>query len=268
YLLWGGIYGIWRWHTGSMQMDFSTGIMSLYSIISMYINNRMEPIYWFFGPILSIYLSMPLLSICFENKKNQNALKYAIILGFITISFLPFSYNFFVSLLPNSSFGFWNSSWRLDILGGYLLFALLGYWASIHSFSKKEQLILYFSGGVCCLFRLFGMIYFFTLSGEKPEMFFDYLSFPSVIYALSIFVLFKSMNIREIKHKNIFSNLASSSFGIYLIHILVLTMMEKIVFFRNNPYIWHFVTPIICYFLCAAIVLLVKKFPVICHIFP
>lgn len=270
YLIWGLFFAVWRIHRGEVAMDMTSFPQIVYSITSLYLNNRMEPIYWFFAPIFSIYISMPFLSLLSE-KKNQGILKYCLSVGVLTISIIPFFYNLFITLLKsNLQGGWWNGAWQLNILGGYLLFPVLGYWAANHDFQKRERQIIYIIGLICVVSRLLGMIMLFSATGEKPEIFFDYLSFPSLAYALSIFVFFKHINYDNLRSDVIqhLSSLASCSFGVYLIHILVLSGLEKISFFRNCVEIWHFIMPLVCYIICVLCVKTVKHIPVLKYIFP
>ena len=66
-------------------------------VLDCYINNKMEPVYWFFIPLFSVYLSIPILSLLTQ-KQNREILKYALIVGTILVSFLPFSYNLFYNI--------------------------------------------------------------------------------------------------------------------------------------------------------------------------
>lgn len=109
------------------------------SILNAFINSTMEPVYWFFIPLLSVYLSMPILSLLAE-KQNRKLLHYALALGVLLISVIPFSYNLFYYVFrPEQNF-YWNQLLSMPVLGGYTLYCVLGYWAATHNFTKKREL--------------------------------------------------------------------------------------------------------------------------------
>lgn len=268
FLIWGCIFAIWRMHQGELILTHSNALELQWAVINMFVNNQMEPVYWFFPPLFAIYLSMPALS-CFTEKKNRPILRYLLFVGVITISIIPFTYNLICTIL-NNGVGWWNSSWQLQILGGYLLFPLLGYWCSTHDFKIAERIICYLLAILSSIIRLVGIFYLFPRDGQKPQVLFDYLSFPSVFLALAIFIIFKYSNWSFIKRRKWLSHtvykLADCSFGVYLIHIIILTKIENISFFNLN--VRHFLLPIVCYFFCVLLVYIVKKIPVLKFLFP
>lgn len=272
FLIWGTIFLFWRLSRNEIPPLPSDIIEQQWTVLDIFINNKMEPIYWFFAPLVSIYLSIPALS-CFTEEKNASILNYLIFIGIIMVAILPFSYNF-VNTFLNLGTGWWNGSWNPAILGGYLLYPLTGYWASRHKFEKKTRYCIYMLGVLMCLFRLWGIFYLCTRDRAKNAVFFDYLSFPSFFLALAIFILFKYIPWRKIIKNSavirFIRNISQCSFGVYLIHILVLTRMQECKFFQNGQHItiWHFGAPLVCYIICIIIVALGKKIPLLRFLFP
>ena len=272
FLIWGTIFLVWRLSRGEVAPLPSGLVEKQWTILDIFVNNKMEPIYWFFAPLFSIYMSIPAMS-CFTEEKNRPIVNYLISIGIVMITLLPFCYNFINTLL-NIGTGWWNGSWNPAILGGYLLYPLTGYWASKREFSNKERTLLYFGGVLMCVFRLCGIYYLCTRDGAKNSVFFDYLCFPSYLLALAVFVFFKYISWEKIfKKKALHScirRISQCSFGVYLIHLLVLTKMQENEFLAwgGQRLIWHFIAPFLCYGICIVVVFIVKKIPFLRFIFP
>lgn len=272
FLIWGTVFLIWRLSRGEVAPLPSGLVEKQWTVLDIFVNNKMEPIYWFFAPLFSIYMSIPAMS-CFTTEKNRPIVNYLISIGIVMITLLPFCYNFINTLL-NIGTGWWNGSWNPAILGGYLLYPLTGYWASKREFSKKERIFLYFGGVLMCVFRLCGIYYLCTRDGAKNSVFFDYLCFPSYLLALAVFVFFKYISWEKIFKKKVLHScirrISQCSFGVYLIHLLVLTQMQENEFLAwgGQRLIWHFVAPFLCYSICVGIVFTIKKIPFLRFIFP
>ena len=117
FLIWGTVFLIWRLSRGEMAPLPSGLVEKQWTILDIFINNKMEPIYCFFAPLFSIYMSIPAMS-CFTEEKNRPIVSYLISIGIVMVTLLPFCYNFINTLL-NSGTGWWNGSWNPAILGGY-----------------------------------------------------------------------------------------------------------------------------------------------------
>lgn len=271
FMFWGMVFLLWRISRGDIE-TFPNGLWNqLWYVINSYVNNGMEPIYWFFAPLFGIYLSIPAMSFLTEDK-NRNTLTYLLIVGVIFRTVIPFFYNL-CSTVFSLNIG-WNMSWEPAILGGYILYPLAGYWCKKTKFTCIWKNVIYINGLAMLLFRGVGIFYLCTRDGAKNPVFFDYLSYPSFSLALAVFVFAKEYNWdnifkSEYSHK-IIQKISSCSFGVYLIHLILLINMQDISFFKYDAHIstWHFLMPIICYSICVGIVFFVKRVPIIKHLFP
>lgn len=263
---------LWRISRGELPALPNNILQKQWSILDIFINNKMEPVYWFFAPYISIVFSLPVLGY-FTEEAGQKTLKYILWLGIFTITVIPFTYNFLNTVLQYNT-GWWNSSWQPAILGGYIIFPVTGYYLHHHDFSKGKRYFIYLLGISMCLFRLWGILYLCTRDNAKNMIFFDYLIFPSYCWAVSVYLLFKNIKWEKIfkaqSSKKILSEISNCSYGVYLIHILVLTKMQDFSYFKGGQHntIWHFLAPIFCYLFCVVIVWIGKKVPIIKMIFP
>lgn len=232
------------------------------TFINMMLNNQIEQVYWFFFPLFSIYLSMPLLSLLADNKK---ALAYGVGASFTLQSVLPY-------VLPILGIE-WPGSISILALSGNLLFTVLGYLLATTELSKNQRMTIYILGIMGTIFHFAYTAVSSEAIGAVNRLYFNYLAFPAVLQGAAIFTLFKYLDFSSIgaKGMNLLSTISSCSFGVYLIHEPIL---DHIVF---SPH-WlsipvtsiklRTVGVLILYVCCVGIILLLKKIPFVRKIVP
>lgn len=228
--------------------------------ISRIFLSQIENVYWFFIPLFSIYLAMPILSLLKDNKK---ILWYMAGGAFFLTSLFPPLFDL-VGVK-------WNFSLSMLTMGGYLLFPVLGYLLSTTEFSRKQRWGIYVLGVFGALLRYGVTFHLSTRDGIINKTFFSYTGFYSVFLACAVFVFFKHSGICKRIAENqtvagLFSKLAGCSFGVYLIHMIILRLLGKII--PQNCWEWRLLVPFLIYIICLVIVLAVKKIPIVKWIFP
>lgn len=232
------------------------------SFINMMLNNQIEQVYWFFFPLFSIYLSMPLLSLLADNKK---ALAYGVGAAFILQSVLPY-------VLP--IFGIqWTNSISVLALSGNLLFTALGYLLSTTELTKKQRLMIYALGIIGTVIRFGYTAISSEAIGGVDRLFFNYLAFPAVLQGAAVFTLFKSLDFSALGEKGmrLLSTVSSCSFGVYLIHKPILDHLILSPRCLNIPMTsisLRTVGVIIFYIFCVGIILALKQIPLVKKIVP
>ena len=232
------------------------------SFINMMLNNQIEQVYWFFFPLFSIYLSMPLLSLLADSKK---ALAYGVGAAFILQSILPY-------VLP--VFGIqWPGSISILALSGNLLFTALGYLLSTTELTKKQRRVIYALGIIGTVIRFAYTAASSEAIRDVDRLFFNYLAFPAVLQGAAIFTFFKSLDFSTLDEKGVrlLSAVSSCSFGVYLIHKPILDHFILSPHWLNVPMtsvMLRTVGALVFYIACVGIVLLLKKIPVVKSIVP
>lgn len=232
------------------------------SFINMMLNNQIEQVYWFFFPLFSIYLSMPLLSLLADNKR---ALAYGVGAAFILQSVLPY-------VLP--LFGIqWSGSISILALSGNLLFTALGYLLSTTELTKKQRLIVYALGILGTIIRFAYTAVSSEAISDVDRLFFNYLAFPAVLQGAAVFTLFKSLDFSALSEKRMrtLSTVSSCSFGVYLIHKPILDHFVLSPHWLNIPMtsvMLRTTGALVFYIACVGMVLLLKKIPVVKSIVP
>lgn len=165
--------------------------------INLIINTKVVPVYWFFPVIFSAYLSIPVLN-AIPKEKKKHIFKYAISIGFITISFFPTVCNIIGGIEFNNALTF-------PMTGGFVLYIMLGYYLSQYNISKKYRICIYSLGTIGLVLHAGGTYLLSINQGSINPLFKGYLNFPTIFYSVAIFTWFKyhDWNILNDKYKMI-----------------------------------------------------------------
>ena len=231
--------------------------------INAFFSNKEQSIYYFMFEILGVYLTMPLLSLLTSKKYRK------------TLCFIVFLYFIFNGLVPNILKVFdihWNEAFAIRI-NGYLIYVILGYLLSTESLGKKERIFLYLGALIGIIYRYFTTFILSKKAGYVVKLTWGYyFSWHCILLSCAVFIFIKELNIdtkiKNDKIKKMFGTIASCSFGIYLIHMIIKYYMIQ--FFNWNEYSWTFRTigVLIVYLTSLAIVWILKKIPAIRKIVP
>ena len=199
-------------------------VASVRHILGLFFNAQILNIYWFFLPLFSIYLCIPALSLIPENVR-QKIFRYLLIATFIFNISIPFLFR----LLKIA----YNEENNLEILmvGGYLFYALAGYYIDQYPIRKKFRYIIYILGILGLLVHMGGTWLASYYTGNINSTFKGYLNMPCVMYSVSIFVLFKYIDTSKFIDRlhRVTKFFADSSFGVYLMHWFIID-----IFLRNS----------------------------------
>ena len=204
---------------------------------------------WYLYMTMGIYVITPFLRKIVRRENRE------LVLSFILISFaVQFLLPTVGQLCPeNPGIAFlltWIDKFHLDFFDGYITYYLLG-WYIVHVgiTEKHQKTIVYFTGLAALAF----IICYAQFTGDH-EAVYEYIGAPVFLYSVSIFLLLNDIkfNFNE-RAANITAELSKLSFGVYIIHVLVLDTFNKIL-----PYSGHcafslpvrFVTVSGCSFLC------------------
>lgn len=253
FLVWSLIVLIWKCETNRYIIQKFT----VSNIISIFLNNSMEHIYYFFINIFAIYMTIPILSLFTKDRKNRKYMWYMVILAFITRSFLP--------LVCKMTGIKWNSNLETPLVGKYLIFVLLGYLLSTEDIKKRNRIIIYILGFLSMLLRYIGTYYLSTREGRINKMFFGYEHFTSVFLAIAVFIFIKNIKWDKVFSDKILNKyipkITSCSLGIYLIHQIVRTYEVKIFDIDVRSIWWRTIGTVVTYIISLIIVLVIKKIP-------
>lgn len=258
FIIWSIIVFLWKYFTHKIQIEE----ISIKSIVNIFILNKEEPIYYFFWIIFSVYLSMPVLSLLTEDK-HRKTLWYIVILSAI--------FNSLPKLL--SLIGIeWNSNLTFPIAGGYIMYVILGYLISTQDIKKKYRIIIYLLGIAVAFLRYFTTYCLSRRDGFVNTSFWGYCFFTGLFLSLAVFVFVKYLNISKIEKNEkivkIISKISASSFGIYLIHQIIIYYQVRLLSLSVRSWEWRTIGAVSTYCISLFIVYLLKKIPILKKIVP
>ncbi|SHK11114.1 Surface polysaccharide O-acyltransferase, integral membrane enzyme [Fibrobacter intestinalis] len=209
--------------------------------------------YWFFIPLFLFYLFLPFLE-KIVNHSSLNALTWLCIFVF-----------FFQSCVPLINlFGDFNIT-KATPISGYCIYAILGFVLNKTNLEKRWTNLLWLGIITLCVFiiRYLGIL---SLD-HRDTLWFSYFGFYAVIPAIFFFLTFKRLNPHLDKHPQLaekIKQLSSLSFGIYLIHGVVLTLLP----FEKSSISYRILGIPLVYGSCAFFIYFGKKIPLLKRIIP
>jgi len=185
---------------------------------------------WYLYMIIGLYLITPVLRL-FVKKENKDSILYFLVIMVAAKSLLPFLRYFSGHL---GSVGDWFSShterFDFSFMGEYLAFYVMGWYLANIEITKKMRVTIYCLGLAGVLTTILGTHFYSTESFKAYGFFYSYGQFnvlaASVAVFTFIFYAFKSC--AQSKRTKPIERLSQLSFGIYLIHPLVLFLAGKL----------------------------------------
>lgn len=249
------------WKITTKQIDVS-GYHVPKDWLNAFFSNKEQSIYYFMFEILGVYLTMPLLSLLTKDD-NRKTLWFIVILYFIFNGFIPNVLEIFGIC--------WNSAFSIRI-NGYLIYAILGYLLSTETLNRKQRIAIYIGAFVGLVYRYLTTFILSKSAGYVVKSSWGYFSWHCILLSIAIFVFIKNLNfdakIKSNKLKKCLANVAGCSFGIYLLHMIVIYYIIEI--FNWNEYSWSFRTIgiLVVYLISLGIVFILKRIPIIKKVVP
>jgi surface polysaccharide O-acyltransferase-like enzyme len=261
FIVWSLIY--LGWYCGNHSGDCTPNlILDLLLVQGTYYH------LWFLYSLISIYLIVPVLRLMITPETDKNILWYLIILWLIFQPILTIAHQF------------WN--FRINISAplatGFVCYFILGYLLGELTLSRARVILSAPSWAVGTLVTIVGTYLFTRSASQYDGFFYDFVSLNVILASGASFIL-----IRSISETKVFASsgihgfmrtLATGTFGVYLIHILVIEVLSDwIPFLHINAFmgnaIWSI--PLVSTIVFSVSFLIVhglQKIPVIKQIVP
>lgn len=217
---------------------------------------------WYVYMIIGIYLFFPVIQKWIINYEiNELRLYLLLWIGTLLI-------NWFITSTPGEKGYNFEKGVDLAYFQGFLGYFLLGHYLSINNFLNSRKglwlCITIFIGGIfiTCLGTYYVSFHFNVYSRN----FIRYLTPNVLLMSIGIFLIFKNfinVQIKSTFFSNLFNLISKYSYGIYLSHILVLSLLEQIGIDRMfiNPILGTPITTIITVVVSLAITIAINKLP-------
>jgi len=215
-------------------------------------------VYWFVYTICGLYLLIPIISPWLD-KSTKKELMIVLCIWGLTL-FLPY-----LNLIFNKEIYDINGNYYFILVyfGGFIGYLFLGVYLRKYPliFSNKFKPLVFIT--LLLLVGIAPVLYSYIINREILEITRDNLSITSVSFVIAIFSFFQNFKMPSFI-EYFFNIVAKYSFGIYLIHILVIRDFVWL-FLENNrmshPLIETPVIAITSLFICLIIVKIISTFP-------
>ena len=260
FMFWAIFMTIWKVYTKQINYEQISNIKKFFNF---FLSNKEEPTYYFMFEILGIYLTMPFLSLV-AKEENRKTLWLTVLFIFIFNSLLA-------KVLPLIGITY-NNSLTVQV-GGYIIFVLLGYLLSTQDLTKKQKIALYTFAIMGLLFRYIITFILSKKTGKVIKNTWEYDQWHSILLASAVFIFVKGLKInKKIKNnKNlvkILKDVSRCSFGVYLIHMIVMYYEISILNINILSIQWRTAGIFTTYLITLVIVYVLKKIPILKKIVP
>lgn len=171
---------------------------------------------WYLFMLIGLYMITPILRKIAESKTLT---EYFLLLSLVLTSFLPTLIKFPMFKWMSDPF----SSLHYHFTLGYSSYYLCGHYLHEYELSKNKQRLLYFLGIVGVLFTIGSSTYMSYLNGVAYKGFYNNFCIGVVLEAVAMFTYLKY---HPLKIQRLPLFMAKYSFGVYLVHILVLNELK------------------------------------------
>jgi surface polysaccharide O-acyltransferase-like enzyme len=202
--------------------------------------------------IIGIYLFIPIIGKWAQNCLDKEILYFLAIWLFTIFLNQPIISKF----KPGIDFTYFT---------GYLGYLILGYYLSRKSFNNqvKASIISIIIIALGIVITILGTYIGSNHKGAFYDPFYNYLSPNVLIVSIGVFILFKNEYNYNTKYFKISNFISRYSYGIYLVHIIVISLLYKLGLYWNslNPIIGIPLTTVLCLVISGGIIYLINKLP-------
>lgn len=239
--------------------------LNLLNFTNDFLYGKIETVYWFFPLIIYLYCIIPVISILTEDKHRK--LMWGIVIFIFSIQSVLQPILTILKIQMPSILGYMTGQ------NAYIMYLLLGYLLSTTKLNRKQRITIYMLAIIALTTRYLHTIYGSISVGKLNKASWGYTAFTGVLPTIAVFESIKNINwnniLSKIKIKSKYiSILASCSFGVYLMHILIKSKLTSFFLINTQSYFYRLIFPIILYACCACIVYIIKKIPIVRKIVP
>ncbi len=242
------------------ELSNQIGDICVRSIIDGIINSKVVVIYWFFGPLFIIYLSIPLFAAVTKEKRKE------------IFCYLIFGYSIFNIIIPFLAIFKWivPVPFYVGVVSGYLIWPILGY--VLHNYQPKMiiKVVLIIVSVLAFLLHCVGTYAASIQNGYVDRTFKGYNSLPCYFYSIGVFIFlqFVGEKVMKTKLKGLFVFLSKYTFPIYLIHWYVHDICINVLNIDSRSIIYRLLGPFAIVSVCIGITWVIRKIPIIRKIVP
>lgn len=215
-----------------------------------------EDILWFMIPLFSIYIAIPLYALV-PKELRGHAYSYIIVAYFIVTALIQ------VLAFAGVSVG---NGIVSPLSTGWLVYPLMGYLLANNSLSKRQRQVFYFAGILGWSVMFFGTLFQSQQAGELVHFASGGVGLPSVFLGAAVFLAIKTIcenNEDKLTQRirTILAGGARLTFGVYLSHMFVLTLLIRIFHIQEAAWWWGLVGVPVLFAISLSISALLNRLP-------
>ena len=232
FLFWIIVYWIYRWLMLLPKEQPKELQSILHWAMNLFLKEGISKHFWYIYMIVFIYLFVPFMGKGLRKLSNNVILH--LLAGWVILTFV-------LKLTPLNIYN-WSGEYFSKLLGYFLYsgYLVLGYYLS--RLSTCSIRIKYFASAAFLISIMAAAVstYYFSRNAHKLDLtMYGYLSINTMVQSIAIFLLFKDTEVKDKYLSVIQHTISDYSYGIYLVHILVIGI------FFNNGIFWTMAHPLI-----------------------
>ena len=227
-------------------------------ILNGLLNGSFVSIYWFFPPLLCIYLCMPLFA-SIKEEKRKKVFTYVAILGFIFNAFIPFVIDLFKIDIC--------FAYSISVSFSFLLYVFIGYLLDKYDMQKRDRYLVYVLAVLGLLMHIIGTYKLSYEANTIVNTFKGYYNVPCIMYSVGVYVFVKEV-CKKIKKHNLTKRLCDYTFGIYLMHYFIIDIIRRLFDLDTRSIFYRLGMPLIVIPICILLTYIMRKIPLLKRIVP
>ena len=220
---------------------------------------------WFLFMIVGLYIIVPFLRKIVVDKK---LMKYFLILSLVFAFIVPKLVELLAIKFPQvaDTLNYVIDSMKLNFVLGYSGYFVLGYALHTSKISKKSEYIIYILGVLGAIFTIVATMFLSRYQGTANALFYNNLTVNVLAMSVAVFVFFKQHLNKKMSSKmeKKITFLSECCLGMYLVHLLVMFILENVVHFSTanfNPVFSIPVVGIVVTVISFVVAVILKKIP-------
>ena len=181
---------------------------------------------WFLYMIVGLYMIIPFLKKIIQDEK---LIRYFLILSFIITMIIPICIDLLNPIFPTvcDVIKYILEKTSLEFVVGYSFYFVIGYCLYNKVINKKTEIIIYILGLFGIIITILGTMIITHIYQEPLAIFYKNLTFNVALTSIAIFVFFKQHSNIANKYPGLIYKLSKYSFGVYLVHLIILETLDK-----------------------------------------
>ena len=175
--------------------------------------------------IVGLYLITPILR-AFVRGASRADFHWFFLLCFVFANLLPT----LLRLRPSQTVSLWVNNLNLHLVLGYVGYYVLGYYLKTYTISRAAEYLIYILGILGAAVTVGGTAWLSQQRGVFAQTLYNYDSPNIALMSVAVFVFFRYVLgvSEERSRRQRMSSVAQVSFGVYLIHVFFLILLDRL----------------------------------------